>query len=130
MKLGIAVPNPGNILTVKQASSTDPIADAWTTCSSREYKRDIHELTPEEYREALEKVVSVPVVKFHYKGEDTKEKIGLIAEEAPEQILAEGDNKAISLNEYITLLHAALKAQQQQIGALEDEIQRMKPGGQ
>ena len=126
MKLGIQTTSPTNILTVQENSATDPIADAWTTYSSKEYKRDIHELTPEDYRDALKKVVSVPVVKFHYKGEDTKEKIGVIAEDAPEEILAEGDNKAISLNEYISLLHAALKAQQEQIDALKGEIDRMK----
>jgi hypothetical protein len=99
IKVGIGVTNPGNILTVQQGSATDPIADAWTLHSSREYKKDIRELTPKEYQQALDEIVSLPVVKFRYRAEDTKEKIGLIAEEAPEQILAEGNNKAISLNE-------------------------------
>jgi hypothetical protein len=126
MKVGIQTTDPDNILTVQQNSATDPIADAWTTYSSKEYKRDIHELTSEEYQEALEKVVSVPVVKFHYKGEDKKEKIGVIAEDAPKEILAEGDNKAISLNEYISLLHAALKAQQERIEALEVKLERLE----
>jgi len=125
IKVGIQDTAPTNILTVKQNSVTDPVADAWTIHSSKEYKRDIHELTPEEYRQALEQVVSVPVVKFHYKGEDAKEKIGLIAEEAPNEILAEGNNKAISLNEYISLLHAALKAQQQELEALKAELKEV-----
>lgn len=126
MKVGIQTTSPTNILTVKQNSATDPIADAWTTYSSREYKTDIHELTPEEYREALKKVISVPMVRFHYRGEDTKEKIGLIAEDAPAEILAEGDNKAISLNEYISLLHAALKAQQEELEALRTKIEKLE----
>jgi hypothetical protein len=126
MKVGIQTTSPTNILTVQQNSATDPVADAWTTYSSKEYKRDIHEFTPEEYREALEKVVSVPVVKFHYKGNDKKEKIGVIAEDAPKEILAEGDNKAISLNEYISLLHAALKAQQERIEALEGKLEKLE----
>lgn len=119
IKVGIGVTDPGNILTVQQASTTDPIADAWTVHSSRDYKKDIHELTPQEYRRALEKVVSVPVVRFRYKSADTKEKIGLIAEDAPPEIVAEGNSKAISINEYVSLLHAALKAQQEEIDALK-----------
>jgi len=126
MKVGIQTTSPTNILTVKQNSTTDPIADAWTTYSSREYKRDIHELTSEEYAGALQKVLSVPVVRFHYKGDDTKEKIGIIAEDAPEEILAEGDNKAISLNEYISLLHAALKAQQEELDALKAKLAKLE----
>ena len=125
IKVGIGVTNPGNILTVQQGSTTDPVADAWTVHSSREYKKDIRELTPLEYRQALEKVVSVPVVKFRYKVTDTKEKIGLIAEEAPSEIVAEGNNKAISINEYVSLLHAALKAQQEQIDALKAAVNEL-----
>jgi hypothetical protein len=122
--LGIGTLNSTNILTVAQGSSTDPIADAWTIYSSREYKRDVRELSQQEYRDALEKILSVSVVKFHYKGEDTKEKIGLIAEEAPEEILSEGNSKAISLNEYISLLHAALKAQQMEIELLKSKLEK------
>lgn len=127
-KVGIQTTSPGNILTVKQNSTTDPIADSWTTYSSREYKRDIHELTSEEYADALDKVLSVPVVRFHYKGNDTKEKIGIIAEEAPEQILAEGNDKAISMNEYMSLLHAALKAQQSELDVLRAKLEKLESG--
>jgi len=126
MKVGIQLTDPANILTVKQNSATDPVADSWTTYSSKQYKRDIRELTSEEYQKALEKIVSAPVVKFHYKGEDAKEKIGLIAEQAPEEILAEGDSQAISLNEYISLLHAALKAQQQEIEIIRAKLNRLE----
>jgi hypothetical protein len=125
-KVSIGTTSTTNILTVQQSSATDPIADAWTTYSSREYKRDIRELTSQEYKEALEKILSVPVVKFHYKGNDTKEKIGLIAEDAPEEIISEGNSKAISLNEYISLLHAALKAQQEEIVLLKNKLEKLE----
>ena len=125
-KVSIGTTSTTNILTVQQSSATDPIADSWTIYSSREYKRDINELTPQEYRVALDKILSVPVVKFHYKGNDTKEKIGVIAEEAPEEILSEGNSKAISLNEYVTLLHAALKAQQEEIELLKIKLEKLE----
>lgn len=125
-RVGIQITDPTNILTVQQNSITDPIADSWTIYSSKECKRDIRELGSEEYREALKRLVSVPLVRFHYKGEDIKEKIGILAEQAPEEILAEGDNGAISLNEYVSLLHAALKAQQQEIEIIRAKLNRLE----
>jgi len=123
---------PSNILQVVQNSSTDPKADAWTTYSSRTYKKDIQELTKAEYEAALQSVLDTPVVTFRYKGQDVtgKVKIGVIAEEAPEIILAEGDDKAVSLNEYISLLHAAITAQQAQIDDLQAQVDALTASAQ
>ncbi len=121
---------PSNIFQVVQNSATDPKADAWTVYSSRTYKDDIHELTTAEYDAALQSVLDTPVVNFRYKGQDidAKVKIGVIAEEAPEVILAEGDEKAVSMNEYISLLHAAIKAQQAQIEDLQAQVDALSAG--
>jgi len=40
-QLGHRDDDPNNILTVVQNSTTDPIADAWTTYSSRRWKTNI-----------------------------------------------------------------------------------------
>jgi hypothetical protein len=121
-------PSTTNILTIVQNSATDPITDAWTTYSSQEYKQDIRELTPQEYQQALEALLKTPVVHFRYKGQDpdSKEKIGVIAEEVPQEILAEGNSRAVSLNAYISLLHAALVEQQSQIQALIDRLSELE----
>ncbi len=118
-KVGIGTTAPTNILTVVQNSATDPIADAWTVYSSEAYKQDIRELTAEEYQEALEAVVGTRVVRFRYRGQgpEAKLKLGVLAEEAPAAIVAEGNAQAVSLSEYVSLLHAAMKAQQGQFEA-------------
>jgi hypothetical protein len=119
---------PRNIFAVVRGSRTDPIADGWTTYSSRTYKTDIQELTPGDYAKALREVIDTPLVRFRYKEDPptAKLKLGVVAEEAPAIILAEGDQRAVSLNEYISLLHAAIKAQQTQIEAQEQQIEQLQ----
>jgi Chaperone of endosialidase len=119
---------PKNILEVQRRSSTDPVADAWTTYSSRTYKTDITQLTDAEYRAALQSLLDTPLVRFHYKGQATGEKLklGIIAEDAPEAIIAEGNDKAVSLGEYISLLHAAVVAQQTQIETQQAQIEELQ----
>ena len=117
--VGIGTGVASNILTVARNSPTDPVADAWTTYSSQAFKQGVRELTPQEYQQALQALLDTRVVRYRYVGQgaQAKEKIGVIAEEVPEQILAEGDPNAVSLNEYVSTLHAAIKAQQAQIDA-------------
>lgn len=55
-----------------------------------------------------------------------KEKIGIIIEEAPEEIVSEGNAKAASLSEYISLLHAGLKAQQTEIESLKQMLKQLQ----
>lgn len=130
-----------NILVVEKDSPyLDPIADDWTTYNGRsfydtlntlssppkEYPSEFLELTSEDYKEALKKVVSAPMVRVHDKGKGTELKIILKAEEIPEEILADGDNQAISLKKYITILHAALKAQQEEIENLKSKLVKLE----
>ena len=127
--VGIGLSNcPTNILQVQQRSRTDPVADAWTTYSSRTYKTDITELTDAEYQAALQALLDTPLVRFHYKGQAAGEKLklGIIAEDAPETIIAEGNDKAVSLGEYISLLHAAVVAQQSQIETQQAQIEALQ----
>ena len=119
---------PTNILQIQQRSRTDPVADAWTTYSSRTYKTDITRLNAAEYQAALQALLDTPLVRFHYKGQAAGEKLklGIIAEEAPAAILAEGNEKAVSLGEYISLLHAAVVAQQSQIEVQQAQIEALE----
>jgi hypothetical protein len=122
---GGAVPN---ILTVRQGATTSPIADEWTIYSSRQYKQDIRSLTAAEYRNALDQLLATDVVRFRYKSEaaNAKEKIGIIAEDAPGQLVPEGNPNSVSLNQYIALLHAALKAQNEQIQQQQQSITELE----
>jgi len=79
-EVGIGVAFPNRILQVQQNSNSDPIADAWTTYSSRRWKTNITTI-----ENALDKVERLRGVEY-----DTKAKgehnIGLIAEEVGEII--------------------------------------------
>ena len=114
--IGIGVRPPENILTVKRSSETDPIADGWTTYSSRRWKTDIKPLEG-----ALDKVEQLRGVSFDWR-EDGKHDIGLIAEEVgevvPEVVVYEEnglDAKSVDYARLVPLLVESIKEQQQVI---------------
>ncbi|NOX37494.1 MAG: hypothetical protein GXO78_08150 [Calditrichaeota bacterium] len=114
--VGIGNANPSNILTVAQGSITDPIADGWTTYSSRRWKTNIHTIEG-----ALEKVRQLRGVTFNWKSTG-KPDIGLIAEEVgkviPEVVTYEEngrDARSVDYARLVALLIEAVKTQQRQI---------------
>ncbi len=121
--VGIGLINPANILTVEQSSVTDPIADGWTTYSSRRWKTNI-----EPVEGALEKVHRLRGVSFEWKS-NGKRDIGLIAEEVgeviPEVVEYEAngtDAKSVDYARLVALLIEATKEQQKTIEKLEGQI--------
>ncbi len=124
MKVGIQTTSPGNIITVKQSSTTDPIADAWTTYSSKRWKTNI-----EPIGQALDKVERLNGVYYDWK-ENGKHDIGMIAEDVGEvipEVVAYEENgvdaKSIDYARLVALLVEAMKEQQQ---AMNEQQQTMK----
>lgn len=122
-KIGLGTYTPSNILTVVQSSSTDPIADAWTTYSSRRWKTDIKTID-----NALEKVQRLRGVTYQWK-KDSKHDIGLIAEEVgkviPEIVVYEENGKDARSVDYarlVALLIEAVKEQQKTINTMQKKI--------
>lgn len=118
-KVGIGTRTPGNILTIQQNSPTDPIADAWTTYSSRRWKTDIRPLAA-----ALDTVRRLQGVSYRAKG-SARQEIGLIAEEVeavvPEVVSYEADGRDVAGLDYarlVAVLIEAVKEQQRQIDEL------------
>jgi len=121
--VGIRVNNPANIVTVQQNSATDPLADAWTTYSSRRWKTNIAPITA-----ALDKVQRLRGVYYDWKA-DGKHDIGLIAEEVGEvipEIVAYDENgvdaKSVDYARLVALLIEAIKEQQKEIEALKATV--------
>ena len=121
--VGFGTTSPMNILTVEQSSVTDPIADGWTTYSSRRWKTNI-----EPVEEALEKIHRLRGVSFEWKS-NGKRDIGLIAEEVgevvPEVVEYEAngtDAKSVDYARLVALLIEATKEQQKTIEKLEEQI--------
>lgn len=128
-KVGIGLPGttPGNILTIVQNSATDPIADAWTTYSSKRWKTNIKPID-----NALEKVARLRGVTFDWK-KDGKHDIGLVAEEVgqviPEVVAYESnkkDAKSVDYARLVALLIEAVKAQQQEIESLKATVESLR----
>ena len=121
--VGIGTPTPGNILSVVQSSSTDPIADAWTNYSSLRWKENIQPIEG-----ALSKVKALRGVNFNWKA-DGKHDIGMIAEEVgeviPEVVVYEDngtDAQSLDYARLVAILIEAIKEQQKQIEALEAQL--------
>ena len=122
--VGIGTDDASNILTVRQDSPTDPIADAWTVYSSRRWKENIQPV-----ENALDKVRAMRAVRFDWKGRDRAD-IGLIAEEVaevvPEAVGYEQDGKTPQSLDYariVPVLIEAIKDQQRQIEALQSALE-------
>jgi len=131
-EVGVGTNSPSVKFQVGAAGDgTSALANAWNIFSSRDYKKDIVELSDEDCADALEKVVATPIFRFHYKeqAEDSPTRVGLIVEESPEEMLAsevkiDGQVKAVDLSRHVSMLHAALKAQQAEIDALKELLRR------
>lgn len=117
--VGIGTTNPANILTVVQGSDTDPIADAWTTYSSRRWKTNVKQIEG-----ALEKVQRLRGVAFDWKA-DGKHDIGLIAEEVgeviPEVVAYEENGKDAKSVDYPRLVAVLIEAMKEQQKAIEKQ---------
>lgn len=124
--VGIGVSNPSNVLTLPQGSQTDPIADAWTTYSSRRFKSNIRPLS-----EALDKILALDGVRFDWRGSN-RPSIGLIAEEVgkvfPELVVYEEnrrDARSLDYSKLVAVLIEGMKEQQSQIEKLEEKLDHL-----
>jgi hypothetical protein len=125
--VSIGTGNHTNILTIRQYATADPIADAWTTYSSRRWKTNIQPL-----QGALDKVLRLQGVSYD-EIEGGKHNIGLIAEDVgavvPEVVAYEEngvDAKSVDYARLTALLIEAVKEQQQTIEQLKLEINELK----
>ena len=124
--VGIGTSNPTNILTLPNGSATDPIADAWTTYSSRRWKTNIKTIA-----EPLQKIQRLRGVTYDWKSSGKRD-IGLIAEEVgeviPEVVAYEAngiDARSVDYPRLVALLIEAVKAQQQEIQQLRQQQEAM-----
>ena len=125
--VSIGESNPQNILTVKQGAPTAPIADAWTTYSSRRWKTDIRSLDG-----ALDKVQHLRAVYFNWTGTG-KHDLGLVAEEVaqviPELVAFEQngkDAKSVDYGRLTAVLVEAIREQQSEIAQLKIQVRKLK----
>ena len=90
----------------------------WTNASSREYKKDIKELTKVEAMDAFTKLNPV---KFSYKAGFEEKHVGFIAEDAPE-LVATKDRKGMSSMDVVAVLTKVVQEQQRTIAELSRRL--------
>jgi hypothetical protein len=90
------------------------------SASSKKWKKDIVSLSKEEEKKIFENLQKVPLFKYRYTHEldSVPLHVGLIAEEAPEEIKL-FDGTMIGLYEYIAYINAAFKVLTEKVKALE-----------
>jgi hypothetical protein len=125
--VGIGTNSPGYKLQVGNlGDGTEARSNGWNLLSSREYKTDIEAFDSSDYSDVLNKVADLDVVRYRYvNDENAVRHVGVIAEDSPQDILA-ADGKAISLGDYTSFLLAAIKAQQEEIELLKEEVRDLK----
>ncbi len=96
----------------------------WTNASSRKYKTDIRPLSEKEYFQALDNLIETDVVHFRYKNCFEEKHLGIIAEDAPEEIVNETKD-GLYTADFTAMLLAAIKAQQIQIECLKSDIEKL-----
>ena len=130
-----AIENASNynaLMILGRQTSTGRIIKVWdrfevngtfVNNSSQEHKQDITKLSNEDLNSILKRLKQTPVFRYRFKtpGIDGKIRLGVIAEQSPEDILDES-GKAVSFLDYNGFLLAALKAQQSLIENLQNDI--------
>jgi hypothetical protein len=90
--------------------------------SSRAVKTNISQLDATAEQKLFDTMVSTPIFAYRYKweAEDTPRHVGLIAEQAPDE-LTFFNKKMVGLYEYIAALHASIKVLKNKLDTLEGE---------
>lgn len=97
--------------------------------SSRDFKENVHYLTPEERNAVAEQVLGLKLATYDYKpglGEAAGRHLGFIIEDAPKaEFVREGD-KVVDVYGLASALTAVVQQQQATIARLEAEVAELK----
>jgi len=95
---------------------------AWINASSREYKKDIKDLTADE---AVDTLKGLNPVKFSYKAGSDEHHVGFIAEDVPE-LIATKDKKGMSSMDVVAVLTKVVQEQQKTIAELSRKMSELE----
>ncbi|MBI4121039.1 MAG: DUF5011 domain-containing protein [Parcubacteria group bacterium] len=116
-RLGVGTTTPAYQLHV----IGDVAAESFVNISTKEAKKNISYLGNLRKESLYEKLKTIGVATYYYEHEDVStapERLGLIAEEAPEEVLAKG-GKGIDLYKLVTALLAAFQTLAEKVEKLE-----------
>jgi len=119
--LGIGTTTPSYPLEMSSGAHVTT-GGVWTNASSREYKKDIKELTGDE---AMDTLKQLNPVKFSYKVDSEDRHVGFIAEDAPD-LVATKDRKGMSPMDVVAVLTKVVQEQQKTINELSKKIAQLQ----
>lgn len=119
--VGIGITNPNYPLAMASGAYVTT-GGVWTNASSREYKKNIKDLTTEEAMLAFNKLNPVT---FNYKVDNTEKHTGFIAEDVPE-LIASKDRKGLSPMDVVAVLTKVIQEQSKVITELSDKVRRLE----
>ncbi|MBI5126608.1 MAG: hypothetical protein HZA80_02500, partial [Candidatus Taylorbacteria bacterium] len=119
--IGTTTPN------YKMQVAGDIAATAFVNVSTRTSKKDIEYVSEADKESFLEKIRSVKIARYHYSAEssDAPQRLGLIAEEAPTEVLSV-DGKGVDVYKFSTFVLAGVQVQDERITQLEKELAQTK----
>ena len=100
-------------------------AAAWQTTSDRDKKKDIRSIDD---LNAIDEIKRLNFYSYLMKDNDTHIPLGIMADEAPNEILG-ADRKSINLYSYISLCAKAVQELSDEVASLEREIEKLKAKG-
>jgi hypothetical protein len=108
----------------------DVAATSFVNISTRTAKKDITYLSDGDESNILTKIKDINVATYHYSSENSNSplRLGLIAEEAPQEVLSAG-GKGVDVYKFSTFLLAGIQAQQKKLESLEARIAKLEESG-
>jgi hypothetical protein len=106
----------------------DVAANAFVNTSTRNSKTDISYLKNEDYENYLEKLSDINIATYRYKTDDATapvSRLGLIAEEAPSEVLGAGGH-GVDIYKLVSFTLGATKAQYKRLQDLELKVQALE----
>ncbi|MBL7212642.1 MAG: tail fiber domain-containing protein [Desulfobacteraceae bacterium] len=119
--LGVGTTTPSYPLEMASGAHVTT-GGVWTNASSREYKKDIKELTRDEAMHTLKRLNPV---KFSYKVDSEDRHVGFIAEDAPD-LVATKDRKGMSPMDVVAVLTKVVQEQQKTINELSKKVAQLQ----
>jgi hypothetical protein len=95
--------------------------------SKRETKKDIEYLSASDEAKYLKSVVKMGMVRFRHADDNLDDKlhVGVIAEEAPKQMVADG-NESIDIYDYASMAMIAVRALHREVSELRRDVKKLK----
>ena len=115
--VGIGVSTPAHPLEMASGAHVTA-AGVWTNASSRDYKENIRDLTPEA---ALTTLKALQPVQYNYKVDREDEYVGFIAEDVP-SLVATKNRKGLSPMDVVAVLTKVVQQQQAELEALKARL--------